>query len=88
MDVSSMFYAIDKEEMEVMFSHDNLYRWCDAYGGGIVIADSLVDAQKKLEKMFEKDPEGRNASETIIWPWHLDDYYNKENPDVLDVYGG
>ena len=70
-----------------MFDLDNLYRWCDDYGGGLVIAKSLVDAQEKLEKMFRKDEE-RDANKTIIWPWYLDDYFDKENPDVLDIYGG
>lgn len=68
-----------------MFNLINLYRWCDDYGGGIVIADSLLDAKEKLAKMFGED---RDADKTIIWPWHLDDYYDEENPDVLDIYGG
>ena len=70
-----------------MFDFNNLYRWCDAYGGGIVIANSLLEAQEKLEKMLEKDEE-RDANKVIIWPWNLDDYFDEENPDVLDIYGG
>ena len=68
-----------------MFNLDNLYRWCDDYGGGLVIADSLIEAQEKLDKMFGED---RDVNKVIIWPWHLDDYFDKENPDVLDIYGG
>lgn len=68
-----------------MFKLSNLYRWCDAYGGGIVIANSLIEAQEKLEKAFGKE---RNADEVIIWSWHLDDYFDEKNPDVLDIYGG
>ena len=68
-----------------MFNLINLYRWCDDYGGGIVIAESLIEAQSKLEKMFGEE---RDVEKTIIWPWHLDDYYDEENPDVVDVYGG
>ncbi len=70
-----------------MFDLNNIYRWCDDYGGGIVIAKSLVDAQAKLEKMLGEDEE-RDADKVIIWPWHLDDYFDEENPDVLDIYGG
>lgn len=66
-----------------MFDLGNLYRWCDDYGGGLVIADSLIDAQEKLDKMFGED---RDVNKVIIWPWHLDDYFDKENPDVLDIY--
>ena len=68
-----------------MFDLNNLYRWCDDYGGGLVIADSLIDAQAKLEKALGED---RDPNKVIIWPWHLDDYFDKENPDVLDIYGG
>lgn len=68
-----------------MFNLNNLYRWCDAYGGGIVIASSLIEAQEKLEKMFG---ENRDANEVIIWAWHLDEYFDKDNPHVLDIYGG
>lgn len=68
-----------------MFNLSNLYRWCDDYGGGLVIANSLIEAQEKLEKMFGEE---RDANKVIIWAWHLDDYFDKENPYVLDIYGG
>ena len=68
-----------------MFSLNNLYRWCDNFGGGIVIAESRSDAQEKLMKALGED---RDPEKLIIWPWHLDDYFDEENPDVLDVYGG
>ena len=67
-----------------MFSLNNLYRWCDAYGGGIVIANSLIEAQEKLEKMIDEE---RDINKVIIWSWKLDDYFDKDNPDVLDIYG-
>ena len=35
-----------------MFNLNNLYRWCDDYGGGIVIAESLLDAGEKLAKKY------------------------------------
>lgn len=68
-----------------MFNLINLYRWCDDYGGGIVIADSIEDASKKLENFLSEE---RSIDKVIVWPWHLDDYYDEENPDVLDIYGG
>lgn len=71
-----------------MFDFNNLYRWCDSYGGGIVIANSLLEAQEKIEKMISEDREDRNANDVIIWPWYLDDYFDEKNPDVLDIYGG
>lgn len=68
-----------------MFNLDNLYRWCDDYGGGIVIANSILEAQEKLTKAFGEE---RDADKVIIWPCRLDDYFDAENPDVLDIYGG
>lgn len=73
------------KEKITMFDLNNLYRWSDAYGGGIVIADSLIEAQEKLKKTLSEE---RDVDKVIIWPWHLDDYYDEENPDVLDIYGG
>lgn len=68
-----------------MFDHNNLYRWCDDYGGGIVIATSRAEAQEKLIAYLSEE---RDPNNLIIWPWHLDDYFDEENLDVLDVYGG
>lgn len=68
-----------------MFKFENLYRWCDDYGGGIVIADSKIEAREKLIKYLSEE---RDPDKLIIWSWTNDDYFDKENPDVLDVYGG
>ena len=65
-----------------MVLHD-LYRWCDGNGGGIVVAESEDKAREKLEKMYG---ENRNVKKMIIWSWINDDYYDKENPDVFDIY--
>ena len=62
---------------------DKIYRWCDPYGGGIVIATSFEDAQNKLTRMLGS---ARLIEEIIIWPWLNDDYFDKENPDVFDIY--
>jgi len=66
-----------------MFNLNNLYRWCDDYGGGIVIAESLLDAGEKLAKKY-----GEERKNFIIWEFVDDDYYDEENPDVFDIYGG
>ena len=66
-----------------MTNFDNVWRWSDSYGGGLVIADSMNEAREKLERMFGED---RDAKQTIIWPWVKDDYFDKDNPDVLDIY--
>lgn len=68
-----------------MFNLNNLYRWCDGYGGGIAIANSINEAREKVERALSEE---RDADKVIVWPWHLDDYFDEENPDVLDVYGG
>lgn len=68
-----------------MFNLSNLYRWSDDYGGGIVIADSLIEANEKVKAYLDEE---RDPDKLIIWPWHLDDYFDEKNPDVLDVYGG
>lgn len=67
-----------------MFKLENLYRWCDDYGGGIVIAESKEDALMKLITKYGND---RNFEKVIIWSWANDDYFDEKNPDVLDIYG-
>lgn len=66
-----------------MFSFDNLWRWCDSYGGGLVIAETKAEAIEKLEKMYG---ENRNVENMVLWRWTNDDYYDNQNPDVLDIY--
>lgn len=61
----------------------NLYRWCDPYGGGLVIANSAEEAKDKVAKMLSEE---RLVQGLIIWPWLNDDYYDEENPDVFDIY--
>ena len=61
---------------------ESIYRWCDAYGGGLVVASSIEDARKKLEKKYDLD-----RGPFIIWPWKKDDYYDENNVDVFDIYG-
>lgn len=70
-----------KGEISV-FTLDNLYRWCDNYGGGIVIASSVEDACEKLQKKHKEE-----RGPYTIWRWKMDDYYDEDNVDVLDIYG-
>jgi hypothetical protein len=65
-----------------MVLHD-LYRWCNTAdgGGGIVIAASEQDAEQKLIKKY-----GNNKEDFVVWPWTIDDYFDEENQDVLDIY--
>ena len=60
-----------------------VYRWCDDYGGGIVIADSIEDAESKLRSYYPVES-GRHKFK--IWLWMVDDYYDSSNPDVFDIY--
>lgn len=64
-----------------MFNLNNVYRWCDAYGGGIVIAKSIDEAEMKLYKKYDDD-----RKKLMIWQWTNDDYFDEEHPDVLDIY--
>jgi hypothetical protein len=45
-----------------MFNLNNLYRWCDGYGGGIVIANSINEARKKLEKMLDEERDANTVT--------------------------
>lgn len=65
-----------------MFDSNKLYRWCDDYGGGLLIADSVEDAISKLDKKFKDEP----RTKFLVWLWKDDDYYDEDNPDVLDIY--
>lgn len=66
-----------------MLNSDKLYRWCDDYGGGLILADSVEDAISKLDKKFKDEP----RTKFLVWLWKNDDCYDEENPDVFDIYG-
>ena len=60
------------------------FRWSSDLSGGIVIATSMEDALEKLENKYANVREKiRNFT---IWRWDEDDYYDEENPNVLDIY--
>lgn len=66
-----------------MIDFNDLYRWCDDYGGGLVIASSMEEALEKLKKKYGDE----ERTEFIVWLWKNDDFYDKDNKDVLDIYG-
>lgn len=47
-----------------------------------MIADTEKSAWDKLKKKYGTE----EISKAEIWPWESDDYYDYENPDVLNVY--
>ena len=61
----------------------NLYRYSINEGdfGGVVIANSLDEATEKVKKKYG------NAEEIAVWEFLNDDYYDRENKDVVECYG-
>lgn len=68
-----------------MMSLDNMYRWCDDFGGGLVIATSIEEARNKIAEFmtYLEQPERTNFT---IWLMKDDDYFTESHPDVFDVY--
>lgn len=63
---------------------NNIYRYSIKNGdfGGIVLAGSLDVAKTKvLNKYYE-----HNAEDVLVWLAKLDDYFDSENPDVIECY--
>ena len=65
-----------------MMNMNNVYRWCDSYGGGLVFADSEVSAVEKLVAKY-----GETRDDFKVWLWTKDDYYDGDHTDVFDIYG-
>lgn len=59
---------------------EKIWRWYDdAEGhGGLVKARTIDEATIKLCRYGHEG--------CLIWPWLNDDYYDKKNPDVFDIY--
>ena len=49
--------------------------------GGIVIADSLEDAESKVRHKYP------NKEKICVWKMIDDDYFDEKNPDVWECYG-
>lgn len=56
--------------------------------GGIVIADTQEEAERKVKEMYEDYDRSENT-ETVIAVWKAlsDDDYSKDYPDILEIYG-
>lgn len=65
-------------------TNKNFYRWNrndNLSGGGLVLAENIEDAREKLAKKYSV-----NSDNFGIWPWENDDYYDKDNVDIFDIY--
>ena len=69
---------------------ENIWRYTvnEGEAGGIVIANNKEEAERKVKEMYE-DYDGSEDTENVIIVWKvlLDDYYSKDYPDVLEIYG-
>lgn len=59
-----------------------IWRYSIGYGnyGGIVIAKNMSEATEKVSKKY-------NTKDYCVWAMKIDDYFDEENPDVLECYG-
>ena len=69
---------------------ENIWRYTvnEGEAGGIVIANNKEEAERKVKEMYE-DYDGSEDTENVIIVWKalLDNYYSKDYPDVLEIYG-
>jgi hypothetical protein len=67
-----------------MFQIDEVWRWFNNEdgGGGIVIAESEDEAREKLAQKY-----GLAGDKFIVWLWVKDIYFDKNTPDIFDIYG-
>lgn len=68
---------------------ENLWRYSINTGefGGVVIADCLEEAYNKVQKKYGDKNKYGNKNEIEVWNFLNDDYYDKENKDVVECYG-
>lgn len=55
--------------------------------GGVVIADCLEEAYNKVKKKYGDQNKYGNKNEIEVWEFKNDDYYDKDNEDVVECYG-
>ena len=48
--------------------------------GGIVFADTKESAERKVRRKY-------NDGDVCTWQMTNDDYFDRDNPDVLECYG-
>ena len=65
---------------------NNVYRWCDDFGGGLVMATSANEAEVKIRAYMSDVGQADERTKFTIWSLLNDDYYNEKHPDVLDIY--
>lgn len=68
---------------------ENLWRYSINIGelGGVVIADCLEEAYNKVKKKYGDQNKYGNKNEIEVWEFKNDDYYDKNNKDVVECYG-
>lgn len=67
----------------------NIWRYSinEGEAGGIVIAFSKEEAERKVKEMYDDYDGSENAEDEItVWKAILDDDYSKDYPDVLEIY--
>ena len=68
---------------------ENIWRYSvnEGEAGGIVIANTKEEAEKKVKEMYEDYDGSENAEDEVtVWKATLDDEYSKDYPDVLEIY--
>lgn len=53
--------------------------------GGIVFADTKEEAEYKVKARYSRFLD--SISNVLVWKIEEDDFFDAENPDVLDCYG-
>lgn len=68
---------------------ENLWRYSINTGelGGVVIADCLEEAYNKVKKKYGELDKHGDKNEIEVWEFKNDDYYDKNNKDVVECYG-
>ena len=68
---------------------ENLWRYSINTGelGGVVIADCLEEAYNKVKKKYGDQNKYGNKNEIEVWKFKNDDYYDRDNKDVVECYG-
>ena len=68
---------------------ENLWRFSINTGelGGVVIADCLEEAYNKVKKKYGDQNKYGNKNEIEVWEFKNDDYYDRDNKDVVECYG-
>ncbi len=57
------------------------FTYCGGYGG-MVLADTKEEAMSKLQAKYGE----KETTDMLVWAWESDDYYDAENPDILNIY--